>query len=229
MAKSTYLELCQTVRIECSILGSIASVLSQSGEFDEVTRWVANADLETQGRWLDWDFLHVRTWSVNTVANTAAVVAPADLGTWDRDSFYLNYTLATHKKLLEVDYKSWRKNNRQGVKVSAQPSDVVILPDLSLVLEAPPDAVYSLSADYWKRPAKMTSDTGASPIPEEYERIIVARAKMMYAEAKGAADVMASSSVEFDDLLDKLEAKYLPGLNRTRRMSEPETFIVRPE
>ena len=115
------------------------------------------------------------------------------------------------------------------MQTNQKPDSVVILPDLSLRLQSPPDDVYSLTGDYWKRPAKMTANGDTSPIPEEYERIIVARAKIMYAESEGAPEVLASAQIEFDDLLDKLEAKYLPGGQRSRRMSEAEMIVVRPE
>lgn len=229
MAKSTFLQLCQTVRRECGITGTgPAAVTSQAGILEKVVNWVADADKETQSRWFDWDFLHVTTWSHPTIANVATVAAPADLGVWDRESFFLDYTTADHKNLPVIDYKVWRKLLRQGVKTSQKPDNVIILPDNSLILEAPPDDVYSLTADYWKRPAKMAANTDTSPIPEEYERIIVARAKIFYAETQGAPEVLGSAQIEFDDLLDKLEAKYLPN-QRARRQADPGMMVVRPE
>jgi hypothetical protein len=162
------------------------------------------------------------------VIGTAAVAAPADIGTWDTESFYLNYSLATNKKLRVLDYKDWRSKYRQGVKTNSKPDYVAIKPDQSLILESPPDAIYSLTADYWKRPAKMTVNTSTSPIPEEYERVIVARAKMYYAEYEAAPEIMGTAQVEYDDLLDKLEAKYLSNQSG-RRMSDPGLMVVRPE
>lgn len=144
------------------------------------------------------------------------------------DSFYLDYTTATHKHLTVLDYKIWRRDYRQGVKTNQQPDSVVILPDLSLKLEGPPDDVYSLTADYWKRPVKMTANSDTSPIPEEYERIIIARTKIFYGESEAAGEVLASGQVEYDDLLDKLEAKYLPN-QRGRRMADGGMIVVCPE
>lgn len=229
MAKSTFLQLCQATRRACGVQGTgPAAVTNQIGLLEKIVSWVADADHETQSRWFDWDFLHVSSWSSNTVAGTAAVSAPADIGTWDEDSFYLDYNTASHKHLTVLDYKTWRRDFRQGVKTNQQPDSVVVKPDLSLILEAPPDGVYVLTADYWKRPVKMAANSDTSPIPEEYERIIVARAKMMFAEDQGATDIMVSAQIEFDDLLDKLEAKYLPN-QKGRRMADPGMLVVRPE
>lgn len=229
MAKSTFLQLCQETRRECGISGTgPAAVTNQTGLLEKVVSWVADSDVETQGRWFDWDFLHVSTWSHNTIVGTATVAAPSDLGVWDRESFYLDYSTADHKKLGLIDYKVWRETMRQGVKTNQQPDSVIILPDNSLRLEAPPDDVYSLTADYWKRPYKMAVNIDVSPIPEEYERIIVARAKIFYAEDQGAPEVLMSAQIEFDDLLDKLESKYLPS-QKARRQADPSMMVVRPE
>jgi len=232
MAKSTYLELCQAARRACAIAGTNAgpvSVTGQTGEYHKLVEWVALSDQELQSRWFNWDFLHVSTWTTSTIIGVDAVSAPADLGTWDEDSFYLDYTLAANQKLSIMGYKLWRNTHRQGVQVNAKPTDVVIKPDQSLILYQPPVAVYSLSADYWKRPAKMTANADVSPIPEEYERIIISRVKMLYAEDAGSGVLLQSASIEFDDLLDKLEAKYLPD-QQARRMSAAQApMTVRPE
>jgi hypothetical protein len=37
-----------------------------------------------------------------------------------------------------------------------------------------------------------------------------------------------SAQIEFDDLLDKLESKYLPE-QKARRQSDPGMMVVRPE
>jgi hypothetical protein len=203
-------------------------VLNQVGILEKVVNWVADADKETQGLWFDWDFLHVDDWSDNTIANTPTVAAPADIGAWDEESFYLDYTTADHKHLTVLDYKQWRRDLRQGVKTSQKPDSVVILPDLSLRLESPPDAIYSLTADYWKRPARMAANSDTSPIPEEYERIIVARAKIAYAEIQGVGEILASATIEYDLLLDKLEAKCLPN-QKGRRRADPQMMVVCPE
>lgn len=226
MAKSTFLELCKAARRACAIAGTgPATVTGQTGEYEKLIEWVVLSDQELQSRWFDWDFLHVSTWSTNTIAGVAEVIAPTDIGTWDEESFYLNYTLSTHRKLPVMLYKDWRSNLRQGAQTNAKPNDIVIKPDLSLVLHKPPDAIYSLSADYWKRPAKLVNNTDTSPIPEEYERIIISRTKMMYAEDGGSGVLLNAASIEYDDLLDKLEAKYR-GDQKARRMTT-EQIVVR--
>lgn len=228
MAKSTFLELVQKAALECGEANTISSTVSQTNDALQHVRFIQDADVEIQGLWFDWDFLHVSLWTANTVIGTAAVSAPADIGVWDEDSFYLDYSAATYKKLAPLSYPEWRKSYRNGVKTNKKPSRVVVMPDQSLTLEAPPDAIYSLSADYWKKPAKLTTNSGTSPIPEEYERIIIARAKIAYGERYAAGEVLQSGQIEYDYLLDKLESKYLPR-QAGRRMGGGSTITVIPE
>lgn len=231
MAKSSFLTLCRTARKECRITGlsGPAAVTEQAGLLGEIVRWVADADQEAQGLWFDWAFLKLTTWSSQTVANTAAVAAPTDLGVWDRKSFWLDRTLSTNKPLTVMDYDAWRRDLDFGVRVSKKPDSVVILPDQSLKLEPPPDGIYTLTGDYWKRPAKMAANGDTSPIPEEYERIIIARVKIFYGEREGVGEILASGQAEYDSLLDMLEAKYLPYQEARRRAAPDEQMVVRVE
>lgn len=228
MAKSTYLELCKTTAIETGDMGSasITSVSGNVGEVDKIVKWVAFADKEIQGLWFDFDFLHVSTFAANTVIGTAEVAAPTAIGVWDIESFYLDFSLKTNKKLRPLEYKTWRSDYRQGVKTNNKPSYIVIMPDQSLKLEPKPDAVYSLTGDYWKKPAAMTENASTSPIPEEYERIIVARALMLYAVSQAARELYSSAESEYAILLDKLESKYLSSQSG-RRMADGIQMIVR--
>jgi hypothetical protein len=223
MAKSTFLTICQTVQRECLASGNpMTTTVGATGEFKRIVEWVKQADKEIQSRWFNWDFLWVGTWASNTVAGTQNVSAPVDIGTWDTDSFFLDYSTANWKKLTFVEYRDWRTAYRQGVKTNQQPAIVTIMPDRSLKLEGPPDKVYSLTADYWKRPLPMALDADTSQIPEEFERIIIARAKMFYAEYESASEIMQSAQIEHDDLLDKLEAQYMPDQQLRRLLSTGE-------
>lgn len=205
---------------------SITSVTGNGGAIDKIVNWVAYADKEIQGLWFDWDFLQVSSFAVNTVIGVAAVAAPADIGVWDDEAFYLNFSLATHQKLSILDYKTWRTSYRQGVQSNKKPNAIVVMPDQSLKLEPAPNAVYSLTGDYWKRPAVMTVNASTSPIPEEYERIIIFRALMLYAISTGANEVYSSAEMGYALLLDKLESKYLSNQSG-RRMSDAGPMTVR--
>jgi hypothetical protein len=66
------------------------------------------------------------------------------------------------------------------------------------------------------------SPTGAA---RESLRIIIVRAKVMYAEAEGATEVMQGALAEYQDLLEALRADQLPGVEHDR-VSENDVPLV---
>jgi len=208
---STFLELCQLMRQECGVGGSGPSaVTGQTGMLAKLVSWVAAADMDICTKYLDWGFLHSEH-SVPTVAGTKDVSAPSDFGMWDEESFYLNRTTDQYQKLTPVDYFEWRDAYRNGVKTNAKPTMVIIKPNKDLILEPPPDIEYTLTADYYKTATKMTANTSVSLIPTKFDRLIIARAKMWYAEHENAPEVMQGAVVEYKELMGRLESLYLRG------------------
>lgn len=227
MARRTFLELCQRAARECRIEGSGPSaVTGQVGILAKLVNWVAEADFETCSRYQDWDFMTVTDWDANTVIGTAAVAAPTDIGTWDRESFYLDYDQSTYSRLTAMDYREWRDTLRQGVKTNQRPSIAVIKPDGSLILEPPPDAVYSLTAEYQAEPARLAADDDESRIPAMFEMVIVHRARMFHATDRGDAVGLASAEVDYNDLLMQMEARHRPGQARRTDMNAADLVVV---
>ena len=208
---STYLQLCQRVRRDCGIAASgPTAVTGQSGIMQKIVDWVADAAEEIENLHADWHFLlaeHTDT----CVAGTQEYSAPADLGQWDREGVYLDRTLDTYRQLKFLDYKAWRTKFRNGTKTNGKPSWFTIKPDGTLVLEAPPDDTYSIYADYWKKPTRLAADSDTSLIPTRWEKVIVARAKLFFAEYDAAQEILQSSGNEFARLMMMLEADQLPG------------------
>ena len=216
-----YLELCQKVRRECGVQGNgPTTVTNQTGILQKIVDWVADADEEIQSRWFDWNFLWASV-SGNTTVGLATYTKPSDLASWDPQSFYLDYTLATYSKLSQLNYQLWRDNYRNGVKTNARPSYFVIKPNGDIILEAPPDDVYSLTSNGWKIATRMSANTSTTSIPARFQRVIIARAKMFFAEDQNAPEIMESSIREYNELMDKLEAAELPN-QHNRRLSQAE-------
>lgn len=227
---STFLELVAKVHRECDVAGNApTSVLNQSGMYNKLINWTADADYEIQASWGDWNFLWSQ-WSEPTIAGSAQHSAPSDLGAWDRESFYLDYDTSNFKRLAELDYRTWRRVVGPGsyVQANAKPDYFIVEPNSNIRLHAAPDAVYTLSADYWRKPTRMSVNASTTSIPIEFERAIVALAKLKYAEDQGAGIVMANAQSEFMDWMEKLEAAELPGQER-RRLASPTSLVVIPE
>lgn len=225
---STFLQLVANVHRECSISGEApGSVVNQSGLIAKLVAWTADAAYEIEALHGDWNFMWAQ-WSESTIVGTPNYSAPADLGEWDRESFFLNYSATTHKRLNEMDYREWRDSLRNGSLTNAKSDYFVILPNKSVTLHAPPDAVYTLTADYWMTPTRMSANTDTSNVPVQYERAIVALAKIKYAEDRGDQVMLANAQTDYLVWLEKLEAGELPGQER-RRKSTPEPMVVIPE
>lgn len=230
-----YLTLCQNLRREIGAAGGgtiPSAVTGQTGTNLKIVNLIADADIYIQSMHWDYNFLWSQ-YQVDTVVGNATPTVPADLGVWDVDSFYLDYSAATHKKLVHMDYIEWRRTLRQGVKTNKKPSWVVIKPDNNIVLESPPDAVYSLTADYWKTPARMVDATDVSDIPEQFQRIILVQAKLWFAEEQEIPSLYQAASLELNGdkdhvgLIDLLNSNQLPQ-QKSRRMGVGTPITVRP-
>lgn len=234
---SDFLTLVQQLQREVGVAGSpITTVSSQTGMYSKLVNWTADADLHIQGLKTDWKFLWSE-YSVETIIGTAEPAIPANLNLWDRDSFYLDYTLSSNRKLKYLDYKVWRDGLGRGTQVNHKPSQVVIKPSNQIILHSVPDDAYALTGEYWKKPVKMAGNTDTSLIPVNYERIIILQAKLWYAEEQEMPDVYKSAYNElFGDprtkkdigLLGRLKANQLPG-QEGRTMGEAPDITIRPE
>ncbi len=74
-------------------------------------------------------------------------------------------------------------------------------------------------------PALLPYPRGNSPLRYESCRIVIARAKIIWAEVEGATEIMQGALAEYQDLLEELRADQLPGM-RTDRMSQDDIPMV---
>lgn len=221
---STFLQLSQQLWYELKLSGTAPSaVTGQVGVKRECCRWIAESAYQIEMLWTDWEFLWTQ-WSQSTTADTANYSNSSTVRKWDTESFTLDGTTDSYVRLVYIKYKKWRDAYSHGDKDSGKPWGFTVLPDKSVTLEPPPDDVYTLTADYWIAPTKMTGNSDTPSIPTRFERIIIARAKMMYAEQYGDQDILATAGAEYNLLLKKLEGEELP--DRQDTMSQGEFFTM---
>jgi len=223
---SDYLTLCRTLQREVGVTGApMAGVTGQSSIYEKLANWIADADVFIQSLHWDWNFLW-KQHQVNTVVDDDTPTGPADLGVWDRGSFFLDFTTQNWKKLTEMSYIDYRNSVRQGVKTSRKPNYIIIRPDKTLRFDVPANAIYSFTGDYWKTPTKMTANADTSDIPEQFRRIIVVQAKLWYAEEEEVPAVFEVASGELRTLLAELESHELPDQERRRKSSGDDLTVV---
>lgn len=222
-----FLELCQTVRQEVGISGTGPStVLGQEGQLKAIVDFVVQSEYQINGLWKDWDFLWSQySTTLATGVAEPALPKPADFGTWDLRSFYLDYTTDNWHRLQVIDYVDWRDTLRQGVQDNSTPSYVVVRPTGDLLVHPLPDQAHTITADYWRVGTKLEANLDVPAIPVQYHRAVIARAKTMWAEREEAPEILLAASAEYQDVLDKLESQSLPE-QRRRRLSSSDTEEV---
>ena len=235
---STYLVLCQDMARDVGIPGtgpSSVTSTSLSEEENAVVRYIANADQDVQSRWFDWDFLWSEA-SITAISGTSTLTSsnsgfPSALGNWKLDSLVWDKTSDSYQILEYMEWNSYREMYKYGTVDSDVPEVYSIKPNNDLDLYPTPDSATVISAEYWATPTVLAADADISAIPPRFHKIIIARAKLYYAENEDAPEIMVGSLSEFEDLLDKLEADQLPR-QKNRRFSSAQdmfNFVVRPE
>ena len=228
---STYIQLCQDMARDVGIPGTgPSSVTPTPEEEQDVVRYIKDADLDIQRMWFNWDFL----WSEATltpVAGVSTLTSPSDLAQWNTDSVVYNPTAEGWQPLAFVPWLQYREDYKYGTVATGTPEFFSVKPDNVMDIYPTPDSTTALTSEYWATPTELSDATDISVIPVRFHRIIIARAKIYYAEQNDAAEVLSGSIAEFTDLLLKLESDQLPG-QRNRRFSlvqDLANYTVVPE
>ena len=229
---STYLELCKNMARDIGIPGTgpVDVTSSLSEEENAVVRYVKQADIDIQSRWFNWNFLWTEV-TFTPVAGTSTLTSPSNLGNWKLDSVVFSKATYSYQELEYMDWDDYNLEYKLGVITSATPEVFSVKPDNVIDLYPTPDATTAISASYWKTPTEMSVDASESSIPSRFHKIITARAKIYYAEAEDAPEILAGALAEFEDLLDKLEADQLSGQKNRRfsRAQNIDSFTVVPQ
>lgn len=228
----TFLELCVALAREVGVPESgPTTVVAQTGELEKIVRYIQDADMDIKRRYIDWKFLWLVDFSVSLTTNDQTVTSstsgwPTSLGTWNPDAFVLDATADTFQELTYIDYDLWRRRYSYGTHNADTPQLVTIKPDKSLALYPKADGAYTLTGEYWKKAVKMTANSDTSDIPAEFRRLIVVRAKLLYAEHEDAPEISQGAGAEHDDLLDQMIAQYAPDQEVKRHFRAPASRQV---
>lgn len=223
---STFLELVQNLQREVGASGNqISSVINQVGENQRMVRWIQEADIYIQNRWLNWKFLWNQV-EFSTVPATVGLAAPTDLNFWDYKTFKINDGAPGDEdgQILAIEYDMLKWTVRDNTQ--AKPATVIIMPDNSLEFEPVPDAVYQIKADYFRVPTKLAANDDVSLIPENYQQAILGRAIVLYANYEAAPEMKAQGEEIFEEVYGRLENSQLPNQRFSRFQSTGSFFEV---
>ena len=81
--------------------------------------------------------------------------------------------------------------------------------------------------EYWRKPIRMREDNDVSRIPDDFSRLIILLAKILYAEHEDAPEVSAGAHEEYEVLMDGMIAAHLPdqGFNKESH-SDADLVVV---
>jgi hypothetical protein len=218
---STFLELCQDFREEAGITGSgPVSVIGQTGEMKRVVNWILKAYKDIQNKHRNWDFLR-ENFSFETIASTSTYLPTAvsldELATWKQDTFRI-YRTATGVAD-EQWLRCWRWDELRDAYLigpsrsqTGRPTEFAIKPDKSVVFWPAPDAVYTVTGEYFQRAQTMTANADEPLLPEQFHDIIKWRAMMYYGAYEGAAEVYANGKSEYARMMFEMRLDQLPGI-----------------
>ncbi|HEY5799977.1 MAG TPA: hypothetical protein VIT92_07140 [Burkholderiaceae bacterium] len=217
---STFLELCQDLRVESGgIAGSgPASVTNQTGEMGKVVGWIARAYRDVQRLHQNWNFLRAE-FSFPTIVSTAVYAPTAisltKLRRWKTDTVRVYLTsvgVTDEQNLTFVPWDDFRAYFLMGANSlqAGRPQRFSVKPDNSLVVWPLPDAAYTITGEYFKRPQEMEESADVPLIPDEFQDILVWKALMYYGAQEGAPESYAFGQKEYGRRLFELRCNQLP-------------------
>lgn len=211
----TFLQICQRIRQEAAISGSgtPSTVVSQTDEMGKIVDWASSSYQDIQGLHTTWDFLRF-DFSFSTIAGTntylPSAVSMTELATWRKESIRLYSSLADEVALVPMDWETMRDYRLKGVVATGRPAEFSVSPAKALVLWSTPDAIYTVTGEYFKRPQVMSANADEPLIPVQHQIAIVWKAVQYYAADQGAPELYAHAEREYRRSLNRLEQDCLP-------------------
>lgn len=226
----TYLELCQDLVALLGIAGGSGptSVTLQTGELGNVVRWVRASDQNIGNQWEDWRFL----WVAYLEQLPAGAIAPAPpsapagvrVRRWETDGLKIRPVSPAGQTWQSVSFMPrplFDEIHDPDVATQGTPQVFTILPNNTLMFDRPADQLYQVKGGFFRSPPPLVQGASVPLIPEEYQRIIVVRAAVMYGDREDAPEIINGAEAEYLDILDKLEGSQLEAF-RYRRASRQE-------
>jgi len=218
--QETFLELVSDVIVETGLNSGVAplSVVDAEGDAAKVVYWVATADLQVQRERIDWDFLWQQE-NVNLTQDSNVVPQPTfTAGTTPLINAVCKDRLAvidSNGQSHFPQYMDWHEfaiiYNYETQPINNFPSFWTIRPDGGILLSEPIESAdMTCQYEFWRKPEKMEANDSVSRIPDDFKRIIVLLAKILYAEHEDAPEVDAGSNAHYEVVFNQMLAVHTP-------------------
>lgn len=249
MATDTYIQMVSDMITETGLNAGNPppTIASATGDAAKVAYWIRVADLTIQRERIDWDFLWQKD-TVNLVAGSAVVPVPSN--TYN-SSTPTQQTLTTTQlinvmakdRLAIIDgngesyfptYMDWNEfsvlYDYETQTESDYPAYWSMTPARELRLSEPISSNgLTCKYEYWRKPLRLRDDGDTSRIPDDFNRLIVVRAKIMYAEHEDAPEVSMGSHEEYDHMFGQMLSVHLPETQWHRMENSDQLLVVGSE
>ena len=206
-----YLTLCRAFVQELGIAGggsaNPSAVTGQTGELLNVVNWIAASEEQINNHARDWKYLWTPfTDSMAVTDQEPTMPGPPRARAWKKNTFWLDRNLDTQRKLV---FRSWEEFERME-SIPTEALSITLKPDGQLRLDAPLTAAQILVGEYYKAPTRMTANADTPPMPDEYHRIVLCRAAVIYGGREDAPEIVTHYEAEYIEILSHLEADQRP-------------------
>lgn len=240
MATDTYLQLVSDMIMETGLNGGNApsSIEGAEGDARKVCYWIRTADMQIQRERIDWQFLWSR-YDANLTQDSAVVPSPQNVeDDQDANQTTVLVNAVAKDRLAIIDtngesyfpsYMDWNEFSvLYGFEVQ-QPSDYpsywTIRPDRVILLSEPiASSDLVCRYEYWRKPLEMRTGTDTSRIPDDFSRLIILLAKIMYAEHEDAPEVDVGSTAQYDIMFNQMLSVYAP-MAEWQRMENSDRYL----
>jgi hypothetical protein len=242
MATDTFIEMVSDMITETGLNGGNvpSSIAAATGDAAKVVYWIRVADLQIQRERIDWKFL----WDIeNTDLTPASNVVPAPVDQPDAEDVNSRTVLINviaKDRLAIIDpngqahfpvYMDWNEfaplYNYEAQPANDYPSFWTVRPDRTILLSEPiASSGMACRYEYWRKPLRLRDNNDVSRIPDDFSRIIVVRAKVMYAEHEDAPEVDIGATAEYDLLLTQMISVETPESEWQRLENSDQLLVV---
>ena len=212
-----FLQLCQRVIDDGGISGTIASVVSQSGEFKRVVNWVGEAWRKIQTRHETWRWMRATQQTAALTAGNNTLTSASFSATrwkwWYVDSFRCYQTavgVSDEQPLTYWPYDQFRDYFLFGSVSPGRPIVVTVAPDDSLLFGPTPDVDYTIRGDYQKSTQTLAANGDTPEFDADFHMAIVYRALMFYGAYESANEVYGPAEKNYRDEMARIESIELP-------------------
>lgn len=199
-----FLALCQRLAREVGETGGgPTAVTGQTGRNQLLVDWIKTAWMEIQSKH-DWGFLWTQG-NFATVAGTSAYTPETDCRNVDTDRVYVD---GSDMNYVPFEYARERMTQTN----TGKPVEFTTLPNIQMRLFPIPDAIYTISYDYYTIPIELAANTDTPAILSHLHMVIVHKAAMSYAAYFEEANLYEKHKADYRKFMTEMTRLYLPDI-----------------